>query len=87
MERHVPGGRLEIAGAVLTASTMGGYSLTYRNEYVGYLHAGSGDQFNAYRRKVNEMDDWLGGFRLDEGVKAILRACGRTIEAGGRDAA
>jgi hypothetical protein len=54
---------------------------------VGYLHASVGDQFNVYRRKVNEMDDWLGKYRLEEGVKAILRACGRTVEDGQRDAA
>lgn len=85
MERRVPGERLEIAGAVLTVSTMGGYSVTHRGDYVGYLHASVGDQFNVYRRKVNEMDDWLGRYRLEDGVKAILRACGRRVEAGGRD--
>jgi hypothetical protein len=87
MERRVPGGQREVAGAVLTLSTMGGYSVSHRSDYVGYLHASVGDQFNVYRRKVNEMDDWLGKYRLEEGVKAILRACGRTVEEGGRDAA
>jgi hypothetical protein len=87
VERRVPGGQREIAGAVLTVSTMGGFSVTHRSEYVGYLHASLGDQFNVYRRKVNEMDDWLGKYRLDDGVKAILRACGRPVDEGGRDAA
>ena len=88
MERRVPGGQREIAGAVLIVSTAGGYSVTHRSDYVGYLHASVGDQFNVYRRKVNAMDDWLGKYRLDEGVKAILRACGRTVEeGGGRNAA
>ena len=87
MERRVPGGQREIAGAVLTLSTMGGYSVTHRNDYLGYLHASVGDQFNAYRRKANAMDDWLGKYRLEEGVKAILRACDRVVEDGGRDAA
>jgi hypothetical protein len=87
MERHVPGGQREIAGAVLTLSTMGGYSVTHRGDYLGYLHASVGDQFNAYRRKANAMDDWLGKYRLEEGVKAILRACDRAVEEGGRDAA
>ena len=86
-DRRVPGGQREIAGAVLTRSTMGGYSVTHRSDYLGYLHASVGDQFNVYLRKVNEMDDWLGKFRLDEGVKAILRACGRMVEEGERDAA
>jgi hypothetical protein len=87
MERRVPAGQREIAGAVLTRSTMGGFSVTHRSEYLGYLHASLGDQFNVYRRKVNAVDDWLGKYRLEEGVKAILRACGRTIEKGGRDGA
>jgi hypothetical protein len=72
---------------VLTLSTMGGYSVTHPSDYVGYLHASVGDQFNVYRRKVNEMDDWLGKYRLEDGVKAILRACGRTVGVGGRNAA
>jgi hypothetical protein len=33
------------------------------------------------------MDDWLGKYRLEEGVKAILRACGQPVDEGGRDAA
>ena len=87
MERRVPGGQREIAGAVLTVSTMGGYSVTHRRDYVGYLHASLGDKFNVYRRKANAADDWLGKYRLEEGVEAILRACGRTVGEGGRDAA
>lgn len=87
MERRVPGGQREIAGAVLTLSTMGGYSVTHRSDYLGYLHASVGDQFNVYRRKVNSMDDWLGKYQLEEGVKAILRACGRAVEEGERNAA
>ena len=87
MERRVPGGQREIAGAVLTLSTMGGFSVTHRSDYLGYLHASVGDQFNVYRRKVDEMDDWLGKYRLDDGVKAILRACGRTVDEGSRNAA
>ena len=87
MERRVPGGQREIAGAVLTVSTTGGYSVTHRRDYVGYLHASLGDKFNVYRRKANAADDWLGKYRLEEGVEAILRACGRTVGEGGRDAA
>ncbi len=87
MERRVPGGQREIAGAVLTLSTTAGFSVTHRSDYVGYLHASVGDQLNVYRRKVNAMDDWLGKYRLEDGVKAILRASGRTVEEGERDAA
>lgn len=87
MERRAPEGQREIAGAILTVSTKGGYSVTHRSDYVGYLHASVGDQFNVYRRKINQLDDWLGKYRLEEGVKAILHACGRMVEQGGRDAA
>lgn len=87
MERRVPGGQREIAGAVLTVSTMGGFSVTHRDAYVGYLHASVGDKFNVYRRKINATDDWLGKYRLEDGVKAILHACGRAVDEGGRDAA
>ena len=62
-------------------------SVTHRRDYLGYLHASVGDQFNVYQRKVNAVDDWLGKYRLEEGVKAILRACGRAVEEGDRDAA
>ncbi len=47
MERRVPGGQREIAGAVLTLSTMGGFSVTHQSDYVGYLHASVGDQFTS----------------------------------------
>jgi hypothetical protein len=59
---------------------MDGFSVTHRNVYVGYLHASVGDRFNVYRRKADEMDEWLGKYRLEEGVKAILRACGHADE-------
>jgi hypothetical protein len=35
---------------------------------------------------VGMTGDWLGMYRLEDGVQAILRACGRTGEGGGRDA-
>lgn len=83
----VPVGQREIAGAVLTVSTTGGFSVTHRSDYLGYLHASVGDKFNVYQRNANDADGWLGKYRLDEGVKAILRACGRAVEEGDRDAA
>ncbi|WP_433304968.1 hypothetical protein ACQP2F_16805 [Actinoplanes sp. CA-030573] len=92
MERRVPGGRREIAGAVLTLSTMGGYSVSHDGADVGYLHASVGDQFNLYRRTADGTGDWLGKYRLEDGVRAILSACDQTGRAeqggeGGRDAA
>ncbi len=87
MERRVPRGQREIAGAVLTRSTTGGLSVTHQSDYVGYLHASLGALFNTYRRESNAMDEWLGKYRLEEGVKAILRASGRAVDEGGRDAA
>ena len=84
MERIVLRSQHEIAGAVLTVSTGGGFSVTHRSDYVGFLHASVGDQFNVCRRRINAEDDWLGKYRLKEGVEAILRA--RTLDEGGRNA-
>ncbi len=86
MQPQVPKGQREIAGAILVQSTMGGFSVIHRNDYLGYLHASVGDKFNVYRRKLNEMDDWLGKFQLEDGVRAILRASGRPVVDGGQDA-
>ncbi len=87
VERRVPGGQRQVAGAVLTLSTSGGYSVIHYGKYVGYLHASVGDKFNVYRRKTGGMDDWLGKHRLEDGVKAILRACDRTADEARRGAA
>lgn len=79
MERRVPPASRKIHGATLAVSTMGGYSVTLGDEYLGYLHASVGGKFNTYRRKTNQLDDHLGKFVMDDAVLAILRACGKAI--------
>jgi hypothetical protein len=79
MERRVPPSERKIAGATLTVSTNGGFSVTHNRDYIGYLHASVGDQFRVYRRMINEMDIFLGRFNLEDGVRAILHASGRPI--------
>lgn len=79
MERRVPPSERKIAGATLAVSTMGGYSVTHKGVYIGYLHASVGDQFHAYRRMTNEMDSYLGKFGLEDGVRRIVQASGREL--------
>ena len=78
MERRVPFSTREIAGATLTTSTMGGYSVEVDGRYVGYMHASQGDQFNAYRRVPGADDCWLGTYVEEDAVRAIMGAVGLT---------
>lgn len=75
--RRVPPGERHIAGARLVTSTSGGYSVCLGDDYLGYVHASMGDQWRAYRRRVNELDDYLGRMGIEDAVRAILRAAGR----------
>ena len=77
MEHRVPSRAREIAGATLTISTTGGYSVLVDGDYIGYLHVSQGDQFNAYQRVAGGTDKWLGKFAVDDGVRAVMGACGR----------
>ncbi len=81
LPRRVPPGDRLIHGATLTVSTMGGYSVIHDGDYLGYLHASLGDQWNVYRRDDKAMDEHLGRCTLESGVLAILRATGRASEA------
>jgi hypothetical protein len=74
VDRRVPPGSREIAGATLTVSTMGGYSVLCGGEYIGYIHATVGDQWNAYTRRVGEMDEHLGRFGQEDAVRRIVLA-------------
>jgi hypothetical protein len=74
MDRRVPPSSREIAGATLTVSTMGGYSVTYDGEYIGFIHATVGDRWNAYVRRVGELDHHLGRFGQEEAVRRIVLA-------------
>jgi hypothetical protein len=80
LERRVPSGTRTVHGATLTMSTMGGYSVTYEGDYVGFIHAAQGDLWNAYLRVPEESADWLGKLRQDDAVLAILRAADRATE-------
>ena len=79
MERRTRSRTREIAGATLTISAMGGYSVLADGDYIGYLHACQGDQFNAYQRVPGGTDNWLGKYVEEEAVRAIMGACGRAI--------
>ena len=81
MERRVPVGSREIAGATLTVSTMGGYSVHLGGEYIGYIHASVGDQWNAYVRRLDGLDDHLGRFGQDRAVGEIVDAWQATAQA------
>lgn len=80
MDRRVPSSTREVAGATLTISTMGGYSVLDGDDYIGFLHAAQGSLFNAYLRVPDAPADWLGKYTAEDGVRAIMRACGRTME-------
>jgi hypothetical protein len=82
-ERRVPARSYKIAGATLAVSTTNGFSVIHKGDYIGYIHASVGDQWNAYRRHVDRPDDHLGRFTQEEAVQRIVRACGRA----GTDAA
>ncbi|SNY54613.1 hypothetical protein [Paractinoplanes atraurantiacus] len=71
MERRVPLGNRKIAGATLTVSTMGGYSVSLDGTDIGYVHAGVGDEWHAYRRRADRPDEYLGHFAMDEAVGRI----------------
>lgn len=72
IERQVLPRTWEIAGATLTVSTSGGYSVDYEGGYIGYIHASVGGQWNAYRRRVGVPDDYLGKFGQAEAVRQIV---------------
>lgn len=79
MERRIPASTREIAGATLTISTMGGYSVTVAGDYIGFIHAAGGGLFNAYQRVTDRPDNWLGKFVEEDAVRAILDACGQAL--------
>jgi hypothetical protein len=74
IERQVRPRTCEIAGATLTVSTSGGYSVHHNGAYIGYIHASVGDRWNAYRRRPGALDDYLGKFVQEEAVRRIVLA-------------
>jgi hypothetical protein len=77
MKRYVLSRTREIAGAVLTISTSGGYSVLVDGDYIGFMHAAQGNMFNAYQRVPGKSGNWLGKFGPEDAVRAIMSACGR----------
>lgn len=76
MERRVQPGKREILpGVTLAVSTMGGYSVERDGDYVGWIHASIGNQWNAYLRRPGEpLGELLGKFDQDEAVRRIIAA-------------
>jgi hypothetical protein len=85
-ERRVPPRTSAIAGANLTVSTEGGYSVLLGGDYVGYIHASVGGQWNAYRRHVDAPDDYLGRFTQEDAVRRIVQVSGSGLPSSARTA-
>jgi hypothetical protein len=77
VERRIPSGTRQIAGATLTISTMGGYSVTVGGDYIGFMHTIEAGLFNTYQRVPGKPDCWLGRYGEEDAVRAIMEACGR----------
>ncbi len=82
MQRRVPPGSRRIHGAVLSVSTMGGYSVHRGEEYLGFIHATVGDQWNAYVRRPDELADHLGRFGQEQAVQQIVESWDAAAAAG-----
>lgn len=79
-EHRVTSQSFEIAGATLTVSTTGGYSVHHDGAYIGYLHASAGDQWNACLRRVDALDVHLGKYSQHEAVNRIVRTSRGVME-------
>lgn len=87
MEHRVPPAKREfVPGVTLTVSVMGGYSVERDGDYIGWIHAGIDDRWNAYVRRPGAGGDLLGRFAQDEAVKAIVSAwdVGAALSSGRR---
>jgi hypothetical protein len=63
VDRRVPPGSREIfPGVTLKVSVMGGYSVERDGDYIGWIHASIGDQWNAYVRRPGTGGDLLGRY-------------------------
>lgn len=75
MERCVPSAKCEVPPRVtLTVSVIGGYSIARGGDYIGWIHAGLGDRWNAYVRRPGTGGDLVGRFVQEEAVTAIVAA-------------
>ena len=66
-------------GVVLTRSTLGGFSIEADGHYIGWIHASSGDYWNAYQRVPGSAEGrYLGRFHPQaEAARRIVQASGR----------
>jgi hypothetical protein len=72
-------------GVTLTRSTLGGYAVEWNGNYIGWIHASSGDTWNAYLRSARNgsAGSPLGRFTQNEAVRQIAIAAGWSESAGG----
>jgi hypothetical protein len=75
MDRRLPLAEREVLpGVTLVRSTDGGLSVHQDGQYIGFIHASFGDQWNAYLRVPGNGGQYLGRFRQDEAVRRIVVA-------------
>jgi hypothetical protein len=78
VERRVPPAKHEVLPRVtLTVSVIGGYSIERNGDYIGWIHASSGDRWNAYVRRPGTSGDLVGRFVQEEAVNADVAAWDR----------
>ena len=72
-------------GVTLTRSPLGGYSVEWNGNFIGWIHASFGDKWNAYVRGAQEGDpgNQLGRFTQNEAVRQIAIAAGWPGTPGG----
>lgn len=65
-------------GVKLTRNDLGGLVVTWNGNFIGWIHASIGDQWNAYVRsnKPYEAGQLIGRFTKDEAVRRIAHAAG-----------
>ena len=66
-------------GVVLRRTTLGGFSIEADGDYIGWIHASSGDYWNAYLRVPGSAEGrYLGRFHPQaEAARRIVEASGR----------
>lgn len=68
-----------LPGITLVRSTLGGFSIEADGDYIGWIHASSGDHWNAYLRVPGGEGRYLGRIRPQlEAARRIAEAAGRS---------
>jgi len=70
-------------GVTLTRSPLGGFAVEWNGNFIGWIHASSGDQWNAYLRRDGSSGTPLGRFTQNKAVRQIAIAAGWSETAGG----